>query len=174
MVCTMPAFIFLNSISKEQRWASLSRWSRLRVRIPVAVCSLFGGYCSLEPSALPVCSPLTSGYYWVYVLCSGAWIMSSFLQPHGPQPARLLCSWDFPSNSSGVGCYALFQGIFPAQGSNSRLLHLLQYRWILFLLSHRDSPWYRPLLNPHQVQHSKLQWAFWERHLAEGLWAFLS
>ena len=28
----MPAFIFLNSISKEQRWASLSTWSRLRVR----------------------------------------------------------------------------------------------------------------------------------------------
>ena len=35
--------------------------------------------------------------------------------------------------NTGVGGHALFQGIFPTQGSNSGLLH---YWWILYLLSH--------------------------------------
>ena len=32
--------------------------------------------------------------------------MSNSLQPHGLQPARLLCPWDSPGNSTGVGCHA--------------------------------------------------------------------
>ena len=31
-------------------------------------------------------------------------------------------SWDFPGKNIGVGCHFLLQGIFPTQGSNSRLL----------------------------------------------------
>ena len=39
------------------------------------------------------------------------------LRPHGLQPARLLCQWGFPGrDAAGVGCRALLQGIFPAQG----------------------------------------------------------
>ena len=34
------------------------------------------------------------------------------LQPHGLQPARLLCPWDSPGKNTGVGCQALLQGIF--------------------------------------------------------------
>ena len=30
----------------------------------------------------------------------------------GVQPARLLCSWDFPSKNPGVGCHFLLQEIF--------------------------------------------------------------
>ena len=49
------------------------------------------------------------------------------LRPYGLlQPARLLCPWDSPSKNTGVGGHALFQGIFPTQGSNlhpSCLLH---------------------------------------------------
>ena len=30
--------------------------------------------------------------------------------------------WDFPRKNTGVGCHVLFQGIFPTQGSNPRLL----------------------------------------------------
>ena len=45
------------------------------------------------------------------------------LRPHGLQPARLLCPWDFPGKNSGVGCHFLLQGIFPTQGSNPCLLH---------------------------------------------------
>ena len=32
---------------------------------------------------------------------------------------------DSPGKNTGVGCHALLQGIFPTQGSNLGLLHLL-------------------------------------------------
>ena len=38
--------------------------------------------------------------------------MSNSLQPHGPQPTMLLCPWDFPGKSTGVGCHVLLQRIF--------------------------------------------------------------
>ena len=41
-------------------------------------------------------------------------VMSDSLPPHGLQPTRLLCPWDFPGKSTGVGCYFL-QGIFPTR-----------------------------------------------------------
>ena len=52
-------------------------------------------------------------------------------------PARLLCSWDFPSKNTGVGCHSLLQGIFLTQGLNLGLLHC---RWILYYLIHQGSP----------------------------------
>ena len=47
------------------------------------------------------------------------------LQPHGPQPTRLLCPCDFTGKNTGVGCHLLRPGIFLTQGRNPRLLHLL-------------------------------------------------
>ena len=44
---------------------------------------------------------------------------------------------DSPGKNTGVGCHALFQGIFPTQGSNPGILHC---RWILYQLSHKGSP----------------------------------
>ena len=44
---------------------------------------------------------------------------------------------DSPGKNTGVGCYALLQGIFPTQGSKPGLQHC---RWILYLLSHQGSP----------------------------------
>ena len=44
---------------------------------------------------------------------------------------------DSPGNNTQVGCHALLQGILPTQGSNPGLLH---YRWILYHLSHQESP----------------------------------
>ena len=41
-------------------------------------------------------------------------------------PTRLLCPWDFPGKSTGVGCHSLLQGIFPTQGWNPGLLHCRQ------------------------------------------------
>ena len=35
------------------------------------------------------------------------------LQPHGLQPARLLCPWNFPGKNPGVGCHFLLQGDLP-------------------------------------------------------------
>ena len=59
------------------------------------------------------------------------------LRPHGLQRARLLCLWDSPGKTTGVGSHFFLQGIFSIQASN---LHLLHYWWILYLLSHRGSP----------------------------------
>ena len=43
---------------------------------------------------------------------------------------------DSPGQNTGVGCHTLFQGPFPAQGSNPCLPHC---RWILYHLSHQGS-----------------------------------
>ena len=44
---------------------------------------------------------------------------------------------DSPGNNTRVGCQALLQGIFPAQGLYPGLSHC---RWILYHLSHQGSP----------------------------------
>ena len=50
-------------------------------------------------------------------------VLSDSLSPDGLLPTRLLCPWDFPGKTTGMGCHALLHGIFLTQGSN---LHLLQ------------------------------------------------
>ena len=55
-------------------------------------------------------------------------VASDSLQPHGLQPARLLCPWDSPGKNTEVGCHILLQGIFPTQGSNPCLLCLLPWQ----------------------------------------------
>ena len=59
-------------------------------------------------------------------------VVSDSLGPHRLYPARLLCPWDFPGKNTGEGCHFLLQGIFPTQGSNLRLLHLLRCRQSLY------------------------------------------
>ena len=66
-------------------------------------------------------------------------VISDFLWPHRLQPARLLYHGDPPGKNTGVGCHALLQGIFPAQGLNPGLLHCRQ---ILHHMSHQGSPKY--------------------------------
>ena len=59
----------------------------------------------------------------VYVFsCS---CVSDSLWPHGLHHTRLLCPWDFPGKSTGVGCHFLLQGIFLTQGLNLCLLDWL-------------------------------------------------
>ena len=36
-------------------------------------------------------------------------VVSNSLWPHGLQPSRLLCPWDSPGKSTGVGCHFLLQ-----------------------------------------------------------------
>ena len=43
-------------------------------------------------------------------------------------PWTVLCPWDFPGYSTGMGCHFLLQGIFPTQGSSPSLLHLLHWQ----------------------------------------------
>ena len=47
----------------------------------------------------------------------GRSVGSDSWRPHGQEPSRLLCPWDFPGKNTGVGYHLLLQGIFPIQGS---------------------------------------------------------
>ena len=64
-------------------------------------------------------------------------VVSDSLQPHGLQPARLLCLWHSPGKNTAVGCHSLLQRIFPTQGLN---LHLLHWRADSLPLSLQGSP----------------------------------
>ena len=64
-------------------------------------------------------------------------LLSDSLQPDGLQPPGFSVHGDSPGKNTGVGCYALLQGIFPTQGSNPGLPHCRQ---ILYHLSHQGSP----------------------------------
>ena len=59
-------------------------------------------------------------------------VVSDSVLPCGLQPSRLPCPWDSPGKNTGVGCRFLLQGIFPTQGLNPYLLHLLHWQ---------ESPW---------------------------------
>ena len=69
--------------------------------------------------------PAMAGGFFTTECCVSHSIMPNSLQPHGLQPSRLLCPWDSPSKNTGVGYYALFQGIFLTQGLSPNLLCLL-------------------------------------------------
>ena len=52
---------------------------------------------------------------------------------HAPPPVTWTrsswgCAWNFPGKNTGMGCHALLQGIFPTQGSNPCLFHLLHWQ----------------------------------------------
>ena len=64
-------------------------------------------------------------------------VVSDSLRLRRLQPASLLCPWDSAGKDTGVGCHALFQEIFPSQGSNPGLLPCKQ---ILYYLSQQGSP----------------------------------
>ena len=63
------------------------------------------------------------------------------LQPHGLQPARLLCSWDYPGKNTRVGWHFFLQEIFQTQGSNPYLLCFLHWWADTLPLSHLGSCW---------------------------------
>ena len=55
---------------------------------------------------------------WVAISFSNAWKWKVKVKPlshirllatHGLQPTRLLCPWDFPGESTGVGCHCLLR-----------------------------------------------------------------
>ena len=66
-------------------------------------------------------------------------VVSDSLQPHGLQPMRL-CPWNFPGKNTGMCCHFLLWGIFPTQGANPSLLHLLYWQADSLLLRHLGSP----------------------------------
>ena len=56
-------------------------------------------------SGLPFSSPMHESEKWKWSRS----VVSDSWWPHGLQPIRLLCPWDFPGKSTGVGCHCLLQ-----------------------------------------------------------------
>ena len=73
-----------------------------------------------------------SCYMWVCVLSH----VQIFATPWTIAP-RFLCPQNFPDKNTGVGCHFLLQGIFPTQGSNPHLLHLLHWQMDSLPLHHQ-------------------------------------
>ena len=72
-------------------------------------------------SGLPFPSPMHETEKWKWSHS----VVSDSLQPHGLQPTRLLRPWDFPGESTGVGCHAFSKGAW-GQRNNSFLCRLAQ------------------------------------------------
>ena len=71
------------------------------------------------------------------VLCLVAQLCLALWVPMDCSPPGSFVHRDSPGQNTGVGCHALFQRIFPPQGSNPGLPHC---RRILYHLSHQGSP----------------------------------
>ena len=56
------------------------------------------------------------------------WAVADSLWPRGLSSARLLCPPGLSGKNTGVGCHFLLQGIFPTQGLNPCLWHLLHWQ----------------------------------------------
>ena len=105
----------------------------------------------IEPSSL-ISPALAGGFFFFFLRLSPLWSPTPYLVcamyicsvMSDSLWAQTLCSppdssvhGDSPGKNTGVGYHALFQGIFPTQGSNPGLLHC---KWILYCLSHQGSP----------------------------------
>ena len=75
--------------------------------------------------------------YEIEGACSLIHSCPTLCDPHGLQPAWLLCPWNSPGKNIGMGSHSFLQGIFPTQGSNQGHLHCRQ---ILYLLNHQGGP----------------------------------
>ena len=88
--------------------------------------------------SVPTRPPATEGQE---VCCTYLWKWKVSVSQSCPTLCNLmdcsLCSWNSPDENTGVGCHALFQGLFLTQGLNPGLLHCRQ---ILYHLSHQGSP----------------------------------
>ena len=60
-----------------------------------------------------------SNTYMLLLLLFSHLVMSNSFVTPWTMPARLLCSWDFPGENTGVGCHFLLQKVFPTQRWNS-------------------------------------------------------
>ena len=56
-------------------------------------------------SGLPFPSPVHESEKWKWSRS----VVSHSSRPHGLQPTRLLCPWDFPGKRTGVGCHCLLR-----------------------------------------------------------------
>ena len=98
----------------------LSRFSRVRLCVTPETAAHQAspslGFSRQEHwSGLPFPSPMQESESEVAQLCP------TLRDPHGLQPTRLLCPWNFPGKSTGVGCHCLLRVLVTA------ILHCLYY-----------------------------------------------
>ena len=55
------------------------------------------------------CVAISFSNVWKWKVKVKSLSLSDSLQPHGLQPTRVLCPWDFPGKSTGVGCHCLLR-----------------------------------------------------------------
>ena len=134
-----PARLLTLGFSRQEYWSVLPCPSRedlpstgIEPRSPV-----------LQADCLPI--ELKGKPQYIYnssrqseaVLCLVAQLSLILCNPMDCSPPGSSVHGDSPGKNTGVGCHALCQGIFPTQGSSPGLLHC---RWILYHLSHQESP----------------------------------
>jgi len=88
----------------------LSHFSRVRLCVTPLTAAhkapLSLGFSRQEHwSGLPFPSPMHESEKWKWSRS----VVSDPQWPHGLQPSRLLCPWDFPGKSTGVWCHCLLQ-----------------------------------------------------------------
>ena len=100
-----------------------------------------------SPTTLQSCwqGPLSAGRGAVLV----AQACPTLRDPVDCSPARLLCPWDSPGKTTGVGGHALLQGIFPTQGLSLGLLRCRQTPYCL--------PGNHTEVRDHSAHHPRLQ-----------------
>ena len=82
---------------------------------------------------------LFSNGQWTEIVFGGGGGLVAQSCPTPCDPMGCSLPWDFPGKHTGVDCHFLLQGIFPTQGSNSCLLHLLHWQADSLPLSYQGS-----------------------------------
>ena len=108
---------------------------------------------TLEWLGLPFPSPMYENEKWKWSRS----VLSDSSRPHGLQPTRLLCPWDFPGKSTGVGRHCL---LWTRSMSFSNLKRpwrmwikkkmIIKHKWICYF--------------------SENVWSLWKGHLKPRKW----
>ena len=87
-----------------------------------------------------------------------------FVFTHAWLSARIPSPWNFSGKNTRVGCHFFFQGIFPTQGLNSCLLHLLHWQVDSLPLNHPGRA-LSLLINDKMVYASSIIWKNCDEYL---------
>ena len=111
-VCTLPMEeLTASAVRSPTRPSALDICSGHPAQTELAWCAGPASQCGSYP--------VPSDPRGCVLSCS---VMSNSLRPHGLEPTRHLCLWDFPGKNIGVGCHFILQGIFQTKRSNHHLL----------------------------------------------------
>ena len=85
-------------------------------------------------------SSQTQTVVFIWHACEVTSVVSNSLWPYGPQPARLLCPWDSPGKSTGVGCHLSFsKGSFWPRDWTRVFYVSCTGRWVLYHSHHLET-----------------------------------